>query len=191
MKNKKLPSFKDYRTTSDGVMVADIGFKKQLWALDPELDVVWDWAGCRWEIWKFPGQAKKVKKRIDERAFHVMTIQTKDKNFRELGADILLKLQWGSWHRWIVKELCEYFDRMDDNIRRARERAFRNWFLDVAYDTFDYVRDVLKVQVPRRYGIKPGEMKKYLIKVPTGKENKTVLKVPSWARVHNAVAGGL
>ena len=28
----------DYRRTNDGVMVADIGFKKQLWALDPELE---------------------------------------------------------------------------------------------------------------------------------------------------------
>ncbi|KKK72499.1 hypothetical protein LCGC14_2903230, partial [marine sediment metagenome] len=28
-----LPEFSDYRRTDDGVMVGDIGFKKQLWAL--------------------------------------------------------------------------------------------------------------------------------------------------------------
>ena len=45
-----LPGFQDWRRTEDGVMVADLGFKKQLQALDPELDVVWDWGSARWEI---------------------------------------------------------------------------------------------------------------------------------------------
>ena len=35
-------------------MVPDRGFKKQLKAIDKELDVVWDWGSEKWEIWKFP-----------------------------------------------------------------------------------------------------------------------------------------
>ena len=87
-----VPKFTDYRASQDGVMVADVGFKKQLWALDPELDIVWDWAAGKWEIWKFPGQQKKkIKDLQDPKAKHVTTIQTKDRKFRELGADILLR----------------------------------------------------------------------------------------------------
>ena len=73
--------FKDYRTTNDGVMVADIGFKKQLWALDEELDVVWN--GNKWEIWRFPGQKRNVRKLGDKRAVHVMTVQTQNRKFRD------------------------------------------------------------------------------------------------------------
>jgi len=109
-KGKEMKS-KDYRTTCDGVMVADVGFKKQLWALDPELDTVWDWGSNKWEIWRFPGQAKKKVKRIDNKAFHMLTVQTQGRTFRELGADILLKLQAGDPTRYTLKELCAYFDR--------------------------------------------------------------------------------
>lgn len=170
----KPPSFKDYRATNDGVMVADIGFKKQLWALDEELDVVWDWGSQCWEIWRFPGQKKKIKKLIDDKAHHVMTVQTKNRNFRELGADILLKLQWGDTQRWSVKELGDYFDKMDDNIARAKENQWRNYFESVALETFDYVRGVLKVQVPRVYGMKPNEWNKYALKIKKPKQQKII-----------------
>ena len=145
---------KDYRTTKDGVMVADIGFKKQLWTLDPELDIVWDWGSSKWEIWRFPGQAKKKVKRMDHKAFHMMTVQTQKRTFRELGADILLKLQVGDPTRYSLNELCAYFDQLDDNIQRAKEKDFRNKMRDVVFDTFDYVRGVTKIQVPLKYKLR-------------------------------------
>ena len=59
-------SFKEQRVTEDAVFNIDISFKKQLFALEPELGVVWDWAGERLEIWKFPGQ-KTLKKKMDHK----------------------------------------------------------------------------------------------------------------------------
>ena len=141
----------DHRTTRDGVMVADIGFKKQLWTLDKELDVVWDWSGERWEIWRFPGQAKKVRKLKDPRATHVMTIQTQGRAFKELGADILLSLQAGDTQRFSTKELVAYFDALDDNLQRSRERNLRAKIEAITYDNFDWMRGVLKVQVPKMF----------------------------------------
>uniref|UniRef100_A0A6M3K2T1 Uncharacterized protein n=1 Tax=viral metagenome TaxID=1070528 RepID=A0A6M3K2T1_9ZZZZ len=134
-------------------MVADVGFKKQLWTLDEELDVVWDWASEKWEIWRFPGQGKKLTKRMDDKAHHVMTVQTKGRSFRELGADLLLKLQKGDTHKFTLKELVAYFNQMDDNILRARERELENKIGAITLDTFDYVRGVLKIQVPREYKV--------------------------------------
>lgn len=140
---------KDYRRTSDGIMVADIGFKKQLWALDPELDVVWDPWAKKWEIWRFPGQKEKKVKRIDDKAFNMMTVQTKDRTFRELGADILLRLQQGDPTRYSLEQLVAYFDQMDDNIKRAKEKAFRDKIEAISRDTFSYIRNVVRIQVPK------------------------------------------
>lgn len=139
---------RDYRRTSDGVMVADVGFKKQLWALDPELDVVWDPWGKKWEIWRFPGQKEKKVKVIDDKARNMLVVQTKDRTFRELGADILLKLQQGDPTRYSLKQLVAYFDRMDDNIKRAKEKEFRNKIEAISKDTYKYVKGILQIQVP-------------------------------------------
>ena len=147
----KPPEFKDFRTTNDGVMVADIGFKKQLMALDPELDVVWDWGSKKWEIWKFPGQGEKKKKRMDHKAYYVMAIQTQDRTFRELGADILLKLQWGDPNRWTAKKLEDYFIQMEENRKRAQARDLANRIGSITIDARDYMRGVLKVQVSKKY----------------------------------------
>ena len=76
-KKEKGPAFDEMRRTNDGIYIADYGFKKQLWALDNELDVVWNAAIKRWEIWKFPGQANKKPKAFDEKAKFVMAVQTK------------------------------------------------------------------------------------------------------------------
>jgi hypothetical protein len=140
--------FKEYRKTNDAVMVADMGFKKQLAALDPELDVVWN--GSKWEIWRFPGQGEKVRKLADPRATHVMTIQTKDRNFRELGADILLNLQAGDTTKFSTKQLCDYFDRMDDNIQRAKEKELENMFIDRMKEVSWFTRG-LRVSIPKRF----------------------------------------
>lgn len=149
--NPFVPKHKDFKRTNDGAMVADIGFKKQLWALDPELDVVWDRALGKWEIWKFPNQAHVKKKRMLHDCAHIMTVQTKDRSFRELGADILIKLQAGDTTKYSLDQLVAYFDQMDDNIERAKRRDFSNHIESIALDTFDYVRGAIKVQVPRAF----------------------------------------
>jgi len=174
--------------TNDGVMVADIGFKKQLWALDPELDVVWDWASQKWEIWRFPGQAKKVTKVMDHRAKHMMTVQTDDRSFRELGADILLTLQKSDPTKYTLNELCDYFDRMDDNIRRAKERELSNMISAITLETFDWVRGVLKVQVPFKYQVSPSE-EKLMLRVPTIKPQTQIFKPTKISKIANAVGG--
>ncbi len=140
--------FKEYRKTKDAVMVADVGFKKQLRTLDPELDVVW--GGTKWEIWRFPGQGKRLRKLADPRATHVMTVQTQERTFRELGADILLKLQAGDLTRFSLKEIVAYFDAMDDNIQRAKAKNFENWFDDRRREVAWFTRG-LRVSVPRRF----------------------------------------
>lgn len=140
--------FKDYRQTNDSVMVADIGFKKQLRALDLELDVVWN--GSKWEIWRFPGQGKRLLKKIDQRAHHVMTVQTRKRTFRELGSDILLKLQAGDLTKFSTKQICDYLDAMDDNIQRAKRKQFLNWLEDRRKETFWYTLGP-RFQIPQRF----------------------------------------
>ena len=139
---------KDFRRTDDAVMVADIGFKRQLRALDAELDIVWN--GIRWEIWRFPGQGKRVKKLADPRATHVMTVQTQGRTFRELGADILLKLQAGDTQRFSTKELVEYFNALDDNLERAKTKKFEDWF-DARKREVAWFTRGLRVSVPKRF----------------------------------------
>lgn len=189
MKTRAESKFQDYRKTNDGIMIADIGFKKQLHALDPELDVVWNWASSKWEVWRFPGQKSLVKK-MSPSAFHMLTVQTKDRTFRELGADILIKLQQGDPTRYSLNELQNYFDTMDDNIRRAKEKTFRKLINDIGMDSFDYVRGVVKKQVPDKIQAKD---KKFLLNfdVKQGK-GKRMLYVPSQKqKVINAIAGGM
>ena len=142
------PKFNEYRTNNDAVMVADLGFKKQLRALDEELDVIWDWGGSKWEIWRFPGQ-KDLKKKADPRAHHVLTIQTKGRKFRELGADILLKLQAGDTQKFSLKQLTNYFDRLDRNIQREKERKLFNNISALNRDLLD--AGVYKRSVPKEY----------------------------------------
>lgn len=183
-----LPVFTDYRTTNDGVMVADVGFKKQLWALDPELDVVWDWGSEKWEIWKFPGQARKMRKLITPECCHVMTIQTKERSFRELGADILLRLQAGDTKKYGAQQLADYFDQVDENLRRAKFQKFKNWIRDVTLESFDYARGVVKRSVPFSYKIKPSEEKLLLKSKPIGVKSRLI--TPSKEqKITNAIGG--
>ena len=179
---------RDWRRTNDGVSVADIGFKKQLRALDPELDVVWDSGSGKWEIWRFPGQ-KGLKKRMTPRALHMMTVQTKYRSFRQLGADIIVQLQAGDPRRYSLDELVNYFDAMDDNLQRAKAKDLTNMIDSVTSENLDYIRGVTKRQVPLGYSIKPGE-NKFLLKVPLKEAvNKYVISVPKERKVINALTG--
>jgi len=139
---KSLPSFKDYRVRNDAVMVPDRGFAKQLRCLDPELKVVWNWGQDIWEIWRFPKDGKD--------AHHVLSVKTKGKTYRELGADVLLKLQ-ESWQlgNLTVSQLTTYLDELDNQVQRRKTKAFSDKIQDIARETMNFVSGVLQVQVPR------------------------------------------
>ena len=162
-----LPGFQDWRRTEDGVMVADLGFKKQLQALDPELDVVWDWGSARWEIWKFPGQGKEKKKRMNPRAFHIMKVETKGKKFRELGADLLVKLQMGDTHKFSTNQLVDYFNKMDDNIQREKRNNLHREIGAMAKEQAWYMGgNPYRASVPKRFM----EGTKFLLEGPSKKQ---------------------
>jgi len=140
------PSFRQWRKKNDPIMKPDRGFSKQLKCLDPEFDVVWDWGANKWEIWKFPA---------DRPEYHVLTVQTQNKTYRELGTDIILKLQESMlWDRFTLNELVAYFDEMDNQVYRRKAKDFKNKIEDITSDTFNYVSGVLHIQVPRKYKVR-------------------------------------
>ena len=186
-KRKTSVTQQDYRRTNDGVMVADIGFKKQLWALDPELDLAWDAFGNKWEIWKFPGQAKKPLKVMGPDAMHVASIQTKDRSFREVGADVLLKLQAGDTRKFSIQEIADYLDKMDDNLERAKRKAFMDEMDDIQRSA-DRWWWTPKRQVPFQYRIKPSE-DRLVIKTPMKKAGHFNIEIPKSKKIARAIGG--
>ncbi len=137
-----LPNFEEYRVRNDAVMVPDRGFQKQLKCLDEELDVVWNWGQDIWEVWRFPKDGKD--------AHHVLSVRTKGKTYRELGADILLQLQEG-WQlgNLSVNQLASYLDELDNQVIRRKAKDFSEKINAIARDTMNYASGVLQVQVPR------------------------------------------
>lgn len=143
---KDYPSFRQWRKKHDPVMRPDKGFTKQLKCLDPEYDVVWDWGANKWEIWKFPKNKPE---------YHVLTVETKDKTYRQLGTDIILKLQEGAvWNRFTLNELTAYFDEMDNQVRRRQAKDFVNKIEAITKETFNYQMGIQQIQVPRKYKIR-------------------------------------
>ncbi len=149
---KKQRKLRRYLRSRDEVMVADMGFKKQLWALDPELDLVWDPLGERWEIWRFPGQKKELYKTINEKSVHVASVMTANRSFREVGADILLKLQAGDTQKFSIKQLADYFDKMDDNLQRAKRKELFNKLDGIDREVKSWWSK-FKTQVPDSYKV--------------------------------------
>ena len=139
-----LMEWKEFGGLGGRIMVPDRGFTKQLHVLDEELEVAWDWGSEKWEIWKFPKNG--------EEAFHVMTVQTKDREYRELGADILLKLQHGDPTRFSAGQFVKYFEEMDKQMRRRKEKEFRDLITDMALDSFINLRCKI-IQVPQEYAV--------------------------------------
>jgi len=146
VQSKEYPSFKQWRDFSASMMVPDKGFTKQLHALDPELNVVWDWGSEKWEIWRFPKNGAP--------SHHVMTIQTQNRSYRELGTDILLKLQIGNTHRFSKTELFRYFDEMDAQLRRRKRKEMTDIIQDITKETLNYQLGVLQVQVPQNIRVR-------------------------------------
>jgi len=136
--------WKDFGNLGKGIMIPDRGFTKQLHTLDEELEVAWDWGSSKWEIWRFPKNG--------EEAFHVMTVQTKDRKYRELGADILLKLQAGDPARFSAGQFVKYFEEMDKQVRRRKEKEFRDLVTDMALDSFINLHCKI-IQVPQEYAV--------------------------------------
>jgi hypothetical protein len=129
-------------------MIPDRGFTKQLKCLKDTLEVKWDWGASKWEIWDVP-------KPGDGKPYHIMTIQTDGKTYRELGSDVLIQMQRNIFmmNNLTTKQICDYLDEMDTQVQRRHERDFRNHLESVALDTFLHAAGVVQIQVPRKYKI--------------------------------------
>ncbi len=178
-------SFDEQRQVNSASHVADIGFRRQLWCLDKELDVVWNQYKRIWEIWKFPGQDKKLLKRIDDQAKFVMAVQTKRKTFRELGADILIKLQEYSFERYTVEQLCQYFDKQDEHLKAIKRKDFENKIEAITRDSIDYMRGVTKLTVPTKIEAKD---QKYLLNLVTQPKPNVKIFKPKTTQIIASVA---
>ena len=135
------PKFRDWRRTNDAVMVPDPAFVRQLRILDPKAFVQWDWGSQRWEIWRKPEGKEPIM---------LLRVEAKDKSYRELGADVLLKLQEGDPRRFSLKQLVQYFNAMDDRVAEAKEREFRNRFEAVHRERRWFFKG-LRVSVPKAW----------------------------------------
>ena len=131
-----------WKTQNDAVMVPDRGFTKQLKMLGDTLEVVWDNGSHVWEIWDM---------RTDIDPYMVTRVQTKGKSYRELGTDVLLAVERSIFfmNNLTPKQICDYLDEADEQVRRRREQDFRNKIRSIARDTFLWCQGVLQVQVPR------------------------------------------
>lgn len=143
---QKTPKFTEYRSMNHVEMKPDKGFVKQLKKLNKDFEVVWDWASEKWEIWSFP-------KELGRDPYHVTTVQGKNKTYRELGADILLNLQWGAPGRFSLKELTDYFDDMDNQNRRRKMKDFKAKIEDITRETKTFVNTQF-IQVPRSMNVR-------------------------------------
>jgi len=139
-------SFADQHRRNDVAMIPDRGFTKQLKALDPELEVVWNWLTSKWAIWCFPKEEKRE-------PYHVMTVETKDKTYRELGQDILIHLMQINKQRYDTKSILAYLDEHNRQVQRRKMKDFRNRIESIAKETFNFANGILQVQVPRSYRI--------------------------------------
>ena len=135
-------SFRDRHHANSAVMVPDRGFAKQLEVLDPELKVVWDWIGERWAIWCFP-------KAEQQEPYHVMTIQAKDKSYKELGQDVLIRLLEIQKERYESDKILAYLEEHNRQVQRRKAKDFSEKIQAITRETYNYARGVLQVQVPR------------------------------------------
>ena len=136
-----------FKARNDAVMAPDRGFTKQLKKLDPEYEVVWDWGSEVWGIWRVPKDKTK-------KSWHMTTVATKGKGYRELGADVLLHLQKSLFlnEKYSAKQLADYLDEMDNQVMRKKEKTFRDKIKDMALDTRANIHCKI-IQVPREFKI--------------------------------------
>lgn len=133
-----------YQRVDDAFITPDAGFRKQLHALDPELEVVWDYGSSKWNIYRFP--------KNDKDPFHMLTVQTQGRTYRELGADILLKLQESDpWRFSTLNQLTAYFDEMDEQNTRRKQRDFMNKIQAIRGEIPNKLRGIPQSQVPKSW----------------------------------------
>jgi len=137
--------WKDFGNLGRGIIIPDRGFTKQLHKLDEELEVCWDWGSSKWEIWRFPKDGRDI-------PYHVMTVQTEGRNYRELGADVLLKLQQIRSEKFSAKKLIDYLEELDNQERRRKAKEFREKIQAIAVESFINIHCKL-IQVPKEYSV--------------------------------------
>lgn len=133
-----------------GVMVPDRGFRKQLHTLDPNLEVVWDGGSQRWEIWRIPPDGRL--------SHHVMTVQTKDRGYAELSGEVLLKLQQADASKYTAEQFLNYLEELDKQVHRRKAKEFEDKIHAITMENIDWMRGVIKVQVPQAYRVKRAVM---------------------------------
>ena len=136
----------NWKRKNDAAMVPDRGFVKQLKCLCPTYEVIWDWGYEKWEIWNVPN---------DRPAYHITTIQTKNRTYRELSTQVLIELQKCQYinTNMSTEEIINYLDEMDNQVRRRAMQDFRNKIQSIAADTFLHCAGVLQIQVPKKYRV--------------------------------------
>lgn len=154
-------------------MVPDRGFTRQLHALDPELEVVWNGWGDKWEIWRFPRDGKPP--------FHYMTVQTKDRTYRELGTDILLRLAKSDPARFTTSALINYFDELDNQVQRRKRKEFLNKMESMILETQRYARG-------NPFTTVPAWIKKDALKLDVAPGSDVYIDLPKQQKVRRVIA---
>lgn len=139
-------------------MVPDQGARKQIKMLDPDLEIVWDWGAEKWNIWSFPK---------NKPSYHVLTVETKDKSYRNIGADILLQLQKSYFRQrnFTTEEIINYFDELDNQVQRRKARELSNKIEAMTKEVWDFHhRPVagnksigwkpIRIQVPKQLSVR-------------------------------------
>ena len=169
----KLPSFQNYRRTNDSGMVPDRGFRKQLKALDPTLEVLWDWGANKWEIWSFPKDGKPP--------YHITTVQTKDRSYRELGADILVSLQQGMQLGY--NNIIKYLDEHNNQIIRRKRQDFLSKIQYTTKDNYSTLYGVKGRPIEKLFGAE------FLNHIPVLKKKELpIFEVPLANRIIGATS---
>lgn len=120
----------------------DKGFVKQLKAIDKDLEVVWDTVSTKWEIWKFPDNGGEP--------YHVTTVQTKDRNYKELSAETLVNLRMS--YSMTTQQIFDYMDEVNEQILRRKREEIITYIKDVAWESFINIHCKV-IQVPRELKI--------------------------------------
>ena len=152
-------------------MVPDRGFLRQLKALDSTLEVVWDWGAEKWEIWCFPKDGKLP--------YHVTTVQTKNRSYRELGADILVSLQ--QTMQLGYDSIIKYLDEHNNQILRRKRQDFTDKIQWAVRDNYSTLYGVKGKPITKLMGAE------FLNHVPVLKKKEIpVIKVPLTQRIIGA-----
>lgn len=119
---------------------------------DERLEVRWNRAFERWEIWRCPifGTGRPCM---------LVRVQSPDGSYRPLDARTLLKLE-ERYRIHTSRSAAELHSELLDLERRAEELRRRDRFNavdSVTADACDYMRGIFKISVPSSYGVKSAE----------------------------------